>query len=184
MRRPARVAALASTLALSTLVAGCGFLGIGGEEPGDIQVYSARHYDLEEAFVEFEEETGLKVDFIYGDDAELLERIKAEGEDGPADVYMTVDAGNLWNAAEQDELAPLDSQVLDGAVPEAYRDPENRWFGLAAARPHRRLQPRHGRPRRSSTPRTPTPASPTRSGRAGCACATPPRPTPSRWSPA
>ena len=131
MRRPVRVAALASTLALSTLVAGCGFLGIGGEEPGDIQVYSARHYDLEEAFVDFEEETGLKVDFIYADDAELLERMKAEGEEGPADVYMTVDAGNLWNAAKQDQLATLDSSVLDGAVPAAYRDPENRWFGLA-----------------------------------------------------
>ena len=131
MRSPARVAALASTLALSTLASGCGFLGIGGEEPGDIQVYSARHYDLEEAFVEFEKETGLKVDFIYGDDTELLERLKAEGEQTPADVYMTVDAGNLWNAAQQGELAPLDSPVLDGAVPEGYRDPENRWFGLA-----------------------------------------------------
>ena len=132
MRRPARAAAaLAGTLALSTLAAGCGFLGIGGEEPGDIQVYSARHYDLEDAFVEYEKETGQKVDFIYGDDAELLERLKAEGDQSPADVYMTVDAGNLWSAAQQGELATLDSPVLDGAVPKEYRDPQNRWFGLA-----------------------------------------------------
>ncbi len=131
MRRPARAAALVATLSLTTLIAGCGFLGIGGEEPGDIQVYSARHYDLEDAFVEYEKETGQKVDFIYGDDAELLERLKAEGDASPADVYMTVDAGNLWNAARQGELATVDSPVLDQAVPKEYRDPQNRWFGLA-----------------------------------------------------
>jgi len=131
MRRSVRAAALVATLCLTAPLAGCGFLGIGGEDPGDIQVYSARHYDLEEAFVEYEKQTGQKVDFIYGDDAELLERLKAEGDQSPADVYMTVDAGNLWNAARQGELATLDSPVLDRAVPEEYRDPENRWFGLA-----------------------------------------------------
>ncbi|MGA9746284.1 MAG: extracellular solute-binding protein [Nocardioides sp.] len=128
-RRPA--ALVASVLALSTLLAGCGFLGIGGEEPGDIQVYSARHYDLEDAFAEFEEETGLQVDFIYGDDAELLERLKAEGEETPADLFVTVDAGNLWNAADQGELAPVESSLLEESIPEQYRDSESRWFGLA-----------------------------------------------------
>ena len=127
MRRQALVA---TSLALALTASGCGFLGLG-DEPADIQVYSARHYDLEEAFVEFEEGTGLSVEFIYGDDAELLERLKAEGDETPADVYMTVDAGNLWNAAEQDELAPLDSPVLDTTIPDAYKDAENRWFGLA-----------------------------------------------------
>lgn len=127
-RRPLLVASL---LALSTAVSGCGFLGIGGEEPGDIQVYSARHYDLENAFVEFEEETGLKVDFIYGDDAELLERLKAEGDETPADLFVTVDAGNLWNAADQGELVPVQSKVLDDSVPAEYRDSQDRWFGLA-----------------------------------------------------
>ena len=131
MTRPARLAALGAALSLSTLVSGCGFLGIGGDEPGDIQVYSARHYDLEDAFVEFEEETGLSVDFIYGDDTELLERLKAEGDETPADLFVTVDAGNLWNAADQGELAPVDSDALREAIPEAYRDSQDRWFGLA-----------------------------------------------------
>ena len=131
MTRPARVAALGALLSLSTLVSGCGFLGIGGDEPGDLQVYSARHYDLEDAFVEFEEETGLSVDFIYGDDTELLERLKAEGDETPADLFVTVDAGNLWNAADQGELAPVDSAALRDAIPEAYRDSQDRWFGLA-----------------------------------------------------
>ena len=127
MRRPALVAAVA---VLATTVSGCGFLGIG-EEPADLQIYSARHYDLEEAFGEFEEQTGVSVEFIYGDDAELLERLKSEGDETPADVFMTVDAGNLWNAADQGELAPIESPKLDGAVPEDLRDAEGRWYGLA-----------------------------------------------------
>jgi iron(III) transport system substrate-binding protein len=131
-RRVGRPAVLTATLvSLSALVSGCGVLGIGGEEPGDIQVYSARHYDLEDAFVAFEEETGLTVDFIYGDDAELLERLKAEGTDTPADLFVTVDAGALWNAADQGELVPVRSPVLEQALPEEYRDSQDRWFGLA-----------------------------------------------------
>ena len=78
MRRPlARtLPALALALVAPAALSGCGLLG--GEE-ADLQVYSARHYDLEEAFSEFTEETGLSVEFLYGDDAELLERLKAEG---------------------------------------------------------------------------------------------------------
>ena len=127
MRRTSLVAA---ALALSAAVSGCGVLGIG-EEPADLQVYSARHYDLEEAFADFTDETGITVDFLYGDDAELLQRLKAEGAETPADVYMTVDAGNLWKAAQDDELAPLKSAELDGAVPADLRDPQGRWYGLA-----------------------------------------------------
>ncbi len=131
MRRPVRTAALlcvAVTLAL--VVSGCGFLGIG-DEPADLQVYSARHYDLEEAFADFTDETGITVEFLYGEDAGLLERLKSEGEQTPADLFMTVDAGYLWNAARQDELAAVDSPVLDEAVPADLRDPQGRWYGLA-----------------------------------------------------
>ncbi len=127
MRRPSLVAAVA---VLAAAVSGCGVLGIG-DEPADLQIYSARHYDLEEAFGKFEEQTGTSVEFIYGDDGELLERLKAEGDDTPADVFMTVDAGNLWNAADQGELAPLTSPKLDAAVPEDLRGPEGEWYGLA-----------------------------------------------------
>ncbi len=121
---------LASTLVL-TATAGCGVLGSSSAEPGDIQVYSARHYQLEEAFAAFEEETGLKVDFLFGDDAELRKRLEAEGEGSPADVYMTVDAGNLWAAEEAGLLQPLNSRTLDDAVPGRYRAPDDTWFGLA-----------------------------------------------------
>ena len=114
---------------LTPALAGCGLLG--SEEEADLQVYSARHYDLEAAFEDFTDETGLTVEFLDGDDVELLERLKSEGEDTPADVFITVDAGMLWNAAEQDQLAPLESAELEQAVPEDLRDPEGRWYGLA-----------------------------------------------------
>src|SRR5919107_2535703 len=125
-----RALVLASTVAL-TATAGCGVLGSSAEEPGDIQVYSARHYELEEAFTAFEKETGLKVDFLFGDDAELRKRLEAEGENSPADVYLTVDAGNLWAADQAGLLQPLDSTTLDDAVPADYRAPDETWFGLA-----------------------------------------------------
>ncbi|ANH38073.1 putative binding protein component of ABC iron transporter precursor [Nocardioides dokdonensis FR1436] len=125
MKRTALVLATAATLALS----GCSALG-GGDD-ADLQIYTARHYDLEEAFAEFTDETGITVDFLAGDDAELLERLKAEGDSTPADLFMTVDAGMLWNAAEQGVLEPIDSPVLDEAVPKDLRDPDGEWYGLA-----------------------------------------------------
>lgn len=103
----------------------------GSDDEETIRVYSGRHYDLEAAFTKYAEETGVNVEFLYGNDAELLERIKAEGEDTSADVYMTVDAGNLWNAAEQDLLLPMTSSIIDDAVPEGLRDPQDRWVGLS-----------------------------------------------------
>jgi iron(III) transport system substrate-binding protein len=134
MRSPSRplttAVTLATTIALAA-TAGCGVLGSSAEDPGDIQVYSARHYQLEEAFTEFEKETGLKVDFLFGDDAELRKRLEAEGESSPADVYLTVDAGNLWAADQAGLLKPLRSTTLDDAVPAAYRAPDDAWFGLA-----------------------------------------------------
>ena len=128
MPRTRSLPVLAAVLLAPLALSGCGLFG--GEE-ADLQVYSARHYDLESAFADFTEETGLTVEFLYGDDAELLERLKAEGEDTPADVFMTVDAGMLWNAGEQGVLAPVESSVLDAAVPVDLRDPDGEWFGLA-----------------------------------------------------
>jgi iron(III) transport system substrate-binding protein len=128
--RPRPLLAVSGAVAVAAALSGCGVLGLG-DEPADVQVYTARHYDLEEAFGNFTDETGITVEFISGDDSELLERLKAEGEDSPADIFMTVDAGNLWNAARQGELAPLESPALEQAVPEDLRDPQGRWFGLA-----------------------------------------------------
>lgn len=128
MRKPAL---LAAGLVVLASTAGCGVFA-ADEEEADLQVYSARHYGAEEVFEQFEEDTGISVDFLAGDDAELLQRVKAEGDESPADVYMTVDAGNLWAAADQGVLSPLASPELEAAVPEQYRDSQGRWYGLVA----------------------------------------------------
>jgi iron(III) transport system substrate-binding protein len=96
-----------------------------------VNVYSARHYGhMEPVFAKFMEETGIEVRFTFGKDAELRERLKAEGRFTPADVYIAVDAGNLWLAAQEGLLQPIQSEVLEQNVPAHLRDPEGRWFGL------------------------------------------------------
>jgi iron(III) transport system substrate-binding protein len=95
-----------------------------------VNVYTARHYGVEEAFAEFTRETGIAVRFTTGSDAVLRERIKAEDKYTPADVYIAVDAGNLWLAAQDGLLSPVVSEVLAANIPENLRDTENRWFGL------------------------------------------------------
>lgn len=96
-----------------------------------LRVYSGRHYGVELAFEQFSEETGIKVEFLTVSDTEARERILAEGENTEADVYLTVDAGNLAAAAAQGVFQPLDSPVLIDAIPASLRDPDNNWFGLA-----------------------------------------------------
>lgn len=124
---------LTATAALSLAVVGC-TSALGDDDV--VRVYSARHYDLEPAFEQFHEQTGINVEFLYGTDAELRERIQAEGDNTLADVYMTVDAGNLALAAEHGMFQPMDSDVLTGAVPRSLRHPDGLWYGLSVrARP-------------------------------------------------
>ncbi len=120
--------ALAAVVCTTVAVAGC---SLAGADDDVVRVYTARHYDLERAFEKFSADTGVSVEFLYGTDAELRERIQAEGEDTLADVYLTVDAGNLAAAAEEGLFRPVRSDVLDAAVPKTLRDPQDRWFGLA-----------------------------------------------------
>ena len=98
----------------------------------EVNVYSTRsHYGSEPAFELFTEKTGIKVNFFMGNNNEVFERLRAEGTDTHADVMVTVDAGNLWNAAREGLLLPIESDILMKNVPAHLRDPENRWFGLA-----------------------------------------------------
>jgi iron(III) transport system substrate-binding protein len=96
----------------------------------EVVVYSARHYGQETAFDAFTKRTGIAVKILTGQTGELFERLKAEGERTPADVLVTVDAGNLWNAARGGLLAKVDSPELTSNIPAHLRDPEQRWFGL------------------------------------------------------
>ena len=127
VRRRRRQALVLATLAVAALAAPA----CASDGEGVVRVYTGRHYDLEPAFEAFVEETGIQVEFLPGDDASLRERIASEGEDTEADVYMTVDAGNLAIAAEEGIFQPLDSEVLDEAIPESLRDPDDHWFALS-----------------------------------------------------
>lgn len=101
-------------------------------DAGEVVVYSARNEQLvKPLFDRYTEETGVKITYLTDKDAPLLERLKAEGSRTPADILMTVDAGNLWHATELGLLAPIDSAVLDRNIPANLRDPQNRWFGLS-----------------------------------------------------
>jgi iron(III) transport system substrate-binding protein len=97
---------------------------------GELLVYSARHYGQEPALEAFTRKTGIQVKMLTGNTGELFERLKAEGDRTPADVLLTVDAGNLWNAARTGLLSKVDSPELAINIPAHLRDPENRWFGL------------------------------------------------------
>jgi iron(III) transport system substrate-binding protein len=97
-----------------------------------VTVYSSRsHYGAESVFEAFTKQTGIAVRFFNGNNNEVLERLKAEGSRTNADLLLTVDAGNLWYAAEQGLLQPVESPVLARNVPEHLRDPGRRWFALA-----------------------------------------------------
>lgn len=121
---------LASLLALALLVA-CARPGPGDQAGLFVNVYTARHYGVEPVFEAFTQDTGINVRFTTGSDSALRERIKAEGRFTPADVYVAVDAGNLWLAGEDGLLQPVDSKVLADNIPPELRDPGNRWFGLS-----------------------------------------------------
>jgi iron(III) transport system substrate-binding protein len=99
---------------------------------GTVNVYSARHYDSDsELFNLFTEETGIQVNVIEAKAEELIERVRSAGTNSPADVLITVDAGNLWRADEAGILEPVASELLKAAIPENLRHPEGKWFGFA-----------------------------------------------------
>lgn len=122
---------LARRLALTTAALALAGTACSSSDGETIRVYSGRHYDVEEAFLRFSDETGISVEFLTGTDAELRERIAAEGDETQADVFVTVDAGNLAVAAQQGLFQPLDSPVLDDAIPAELRDPDDQWFALS-----------------------------------------------------
>jgi iron(III) transport system substrate-binding protein len=94
-------------------------------------VYSHRHYPSDiELFARFTEQTGVPVQVVQANAGELIERLRAEGENSPADVLLTADMGNLAMAKRAGVLRPIESDILTETIPEAYRDPENYWFAI------------------------------------------------------
>ena len=96
-----------------------------------VNVYSARHYDTDDRiYSAFEERTGIKVRLIEGKSDALLARLKREGKRSPADVFITVDAGRLFQAERQRVFQPISSKRLMTRVPANLRHPKGLWFGL------------------------------------------------------
>ena len=99
---------------------------------GPVIVYSSRQeYLIKPLFDRFTAETGIEVQYQTGEEGPLLARLQAEGSATFADVLYTVDAGNLWSAANKGLLASIDSPVLEHNIPEHLQDPLNQWFGLS-----------------------------------------------------
>ncbi|MFO7579250.1 Fe(3+) ABC transporter substrate-binding protein [Nitrosomonas halophila] len=97
----------------------------------EVIVYSARIEQLiKPLFDAFTRETGIRVKFTTDKEGALLARLLAEGRRTPADMLITTDAGNLWEAARKGLLQPVDSAVLAANIPEHLRDPQGQWFGL------------------------------------------------------
>lgn len=97
-----------------------------------LTVYSSRaEHLIQPVFDLYTEQTGVKIEFITDKAGVLVERLKSEGESTPADVLITVDAGNLGYAAAEGILAPIQSDVVENSVPAHLRDEQNRWTGLS-----------------------------------------------------
>lgn len=119
----------------SWIASACLLLGslVGCSRPADkLVVYSARNEQLiKPIFDRYTAETGMKIRFVTDDAGPLIERLNAEGQNSPADILLTVDAGELWHAAQRELLQPVTSAQIESAIPASLRDPQNRWFGLS-----------------------------------------------------
>jgi iron(III) transport system substrate-binding protein len=116
--------------ALVSLIQGCQTVA-STTSKGELNVYSARHYDSDDLiYKKFTDETGIKINVVAGKDDELIERIKSEGAQSPADVFITVDAARLWRAQQKSLFQPVKSQLLEQRIPASLRHPEGYWYGL------------------------------------------------------
>jgi iron(III) transport system substrate-binding protein len=106
--------------------------GAAAHASDEVNVYSARKEVLIRPLLErFTDATGIEVNLISADAGALLQRLKREGRNTPADLVITVDAGNLVRAKEANVLAPVNNQATRDHVPDAYQDPDGHWHGLS-----------------------------------------------------
>lgn len=107
-------------------------LGGTAQAADEVVVYSSRIDELiKPVFDAYTKETGVKIKFITDKEAPLMQRIKAEGSNATADLLLTVDAGNLWQAEQMGILQPIKSAVIDANIPPQYRASSHDWTGLS-----------------------------------------------------
>jgi iron(III) transport system substrate-binding protein len=128
-RRGSPVAGLLAALMVAPMTTMITTPAAAGEE---VNIYSSRHYDTDQQLWDgFTKKTGIEVNLIEGDADQLIERIKAEGRNSPADILITVDAGRLWRAEQAGILQPVKSKILEERIPANLRHPEGLWFGVS-----------------------------------------------------
>lgn len=100
--------------------------------PEPVVVYSARAEQLiKPIFDAYTAATGVEVRYTTDSEQPLIQKLLAEGQTTQADILLTVDAGNLWYAAEEGVLRPVRSEILERNIPANLRDPENQWFAMS-----------------------------------------------------
>ena len=120
------------SLVIAALVSAAALAPAGVSAADELNVYTSRHYQTDEAFYEgFTKETGIKINRIEGKGNALLERLKSEGANSPADVFITVDVAMLWRAEQAGLFQETGSKILEQRVPANLRHSEGRWFGFS-----------------------------------------------------
>src|SRR5580765_865115 len=124
-RRSAR-----SSMQLALLVSMSIGISSAAQAQGEVNIYSYREPQLIDPLLKaFTDKTGIKANVVYAA-AGLNERLAAEGQNSPADLLFTVDAGRLSEAKDAGLTQPVESSALNQVVPAQFRDPANHWFGL------------------------------------------------------
>lgn len=106
------------------------------QSSGVLNLYSARHYQTDEAlYADFTKQTGIKINRIEADDNALYERLRSEGKNSSADVILMVDAARLWRAEIEGLFQPVKSKVLETRIPKNLRSNDagqgSQWFGFS-----------------------------------------------------
>ena len=98
----------------------------------EVNVYTSRHYDSDyDLYEEFTKATNIKVNVLSGKGGALLERLKAEGKNSPADIFFKVDAGNLWKVQKEGLFQSIESPKVRRIVPSNLRGPNDEWTAIA-----------------------------------------------------
>ena len=119
------------SITISTLLMGS-VSQIQAATEDEVTVYSSRKEHLiQPLFEQFTKQTGIEVNYLTGSGSDLIERLKLEGSNTPADMFMTVDAGDLWYAGTQDIFQSISTETIKSNIPSYLRDPNGLWTGLS-----------------------------------------------------
>jgi iron(III) transport system substrate-binding protein len=130
MKPVVKKTALASIVVLGIAAATAMAAEEAALKAGEVNVYSYRQpFLVQPLFDAFTEQTGIKVNVLFAKTG-LVERLKQEGINSPADVIFTVDIGRLSEVYDASLTQPVASSTLTAAIPDIYREPEGHWYGL------------------------------------------------------